>query len=74
MTQLRSFIGAITFYRDMFPRRSHVLAPLTELVGSNRPKSTKLVWTDKMRKSFNMAKALLSKYTFMRYPDHNKPF
>ena len=29
--QLRSFIGAITFYRNMFPHRAHILAPLTPL-------------------------------------------
>ena len=39
--QLRSFIGAITFYHDMFPKWSHILTPLTNL--TKTPKAFK--WT-----------------------------
>lgn len=67
--ELRSFIGAVTFYRDMYPKRSHILAPLTAQVGQK-----KLLWSQECQKAFETAKALLAKDAFLRYPDHNKPF
>jgi hypothetical protein len=69
MKQLRSFIGAITFYRDMFPKCSHILMPLTDQVGKK-----KLDWTPECQKVFETVKALLSRDDFLKYPDHNKPF
>ena len=68
--QLRSFLGAVNFYRDMYPRRSHILAPLTKM------SSTKGVikWTADCQKAFNTMKALLAQEAFLSYPDHNQPF
>ena len=47
LKELLAFIGAVTFYHDMFPRRSHILAPLTELTKGS---PTKIVWTERHQK------------------------
>ncbi len=67
--QLRSFVGSVNFYRDMFRKRSHILAPLTSQSGHK-----KLKWSTECQEAFDKAKAMLAKEAFLRYPDHNKPF
>lgn len=68
--QLRSFIGIINYYRDMWVRRSHVLAPLAQLTS----KTTKWKWNEEHQKAFDDAKKIIAKETLLAYPDFNKPF
>ena len=68
--QLRSFLGAVNFYCDMYPRRSHISAPLSRLTGTKG----KIPWTSECQKSFDTIKALLAKEAFLAYLDHNLPF
>jgi hypothetical protein len=47
--QLRRFIGIINYYRDMWKRRSDLLAPLTALCSP----AAKWQWTDVEQKAFD---------------------
>ena len=68
--QLRSFIGMVNYYRDMWPQRSHCLAPLSSLTSKN----VKWKWTDEHQKSFEQMKALIAKETLVTFPDFTKEF
>ncbi len=68
--QVRSFIGMINYYRDMWPKRSHLLAPLTILTSKN----VKFKWTDEHQKAFDEIKTVIAQETLLTYPDFSKPF
>ena len=64
-TALRSFVGAVNFYRDMWPSRVHILKPLTDKAGLK--KRDKLVWTDKIQIAFVKMKKLMVVGTLSRH-------
>ena len=69
--QLRHFLGMVNYYRDMWRRRSHLLAPLSALLSK---KKSKWDWTEECEKSFQEMKEVMSEETLLAFPDFNKTF
>ena len=67
-TEARSFIGAVNFYKSLWPRRAHVLAPLAELTGK-RP----FEWSSTKQRAFEEMKAIIASNCYNQYVDLNEP-
>ncbi len=81
--ELRHFLGMVQYYRDMWARRSEMLAPLTDLVGEcgetkpprmNKTKKKPWRWDPIHQQAFENVKAAIAKETVLAYPDFSKPF
>ena len=70
--QLKHFLGMVNFYRDVWPRRSHVLAPLAKL--SSKTGKMNWIWGQIQQRAFAGAKAMLCKHAILAYPDIGKTF
>ncbi len=81
--RLRHFLGMVQYYRDLWARRSNMLAPLTSLVRecgqtkSTKAKGTKKVpwhWDEVHQRAFNHVKATIAKDVVLAYPNYSKVF
>ena len=68
--QLKIFLGIVNFYQDMFPKRSHFLAPFNKLASM---KGKDWYWGAAEQKKFELAKEMLTKRATLAFPDFKKP-
>ncbi len=73
----------VQYYRNMWVRRSEMLATLTDLVGEcgetkttrmNKTKNKPWRWDLIHQQAFDNVKAAIAKETVLAYPDFLKPF
>jgi hypothetical protein len=59
----------VNFYRDMWPHRAHILAPLTAKTGAPKKgvKQPKFVWTEDMTTAFKQIKAMMASDVLCAY-------
>ena len=67
---IKTFLGMVNYYGDMWKQRSHILAPLSKLVSNN----AKWKWTEVEQKAFDKAKRMIAKEALLSYPNFNKEF
>jgi hypothetical protein len=60
----------VNYYRDMWVRRSRLLAPLTSMTSKN----DKFNWTDEHQKAFENIKKIICREVMLTFPDLSKPF
>ena len=71
--EMKSLIGMIQFYRDMWQRRSHILSPLIDAAAGKKSKSS-IIWTKEMDEAFIKVKQMIAEEVFLTYPDWTQPF
>ena len=80
---LRTFLGMVQYYQDMWKSQIEIITPLTDLVGEcGQKKLTKAKVTntspwyrDKInQKAFDQVKATICQYIVLAYSDFSKPF
>lgn len=77
------FLGMVQYYWDLWEKRSHLLTPLTDLVGERKyTKATRKVGTKKKswhwdtchQEAFDGTKIQLAHKVMLTYPDYSIPF
>ena len=63
---LKMFLGMVNFYCDMFPKRSHFLAPLNKL---STKKDKDWYWGAAEQKEFEAEKEMLTVHAILAFPD-----
>ncbi len=68
--QVRSLLGFLNYYKNFIPRRSELLAPITNLT----KKKVKFSWSSECENNLRIIKEHMSRSVVLSYPDFTLPF
>ena len=72
LKQLRTFLGPVHLYRDMWKHHSCILTPLIDLVGKCMKK---IEWNNSHQNAFeDIIKKVMAKETILNYTKFEEPF
>ena len=71
-TYAQALIVMVQYYRDMWPRRYHLLAPLSE--AASVLKGRNILWNDALESSSKELKCMVYVETLLSHPDCTIPF
>ena len=72
VTEVRRIIRMVQCYRDLWPKRSHILETFTAI--SAGKKGTKIKRAPELEDAFQQVKQMVCRKTLLTYPDWSKPF
>lgn len=70
VTQIRSFLGLLNFYRRFIPNFAEIAQPLTNLTKKN----SRFSWSEEADNAFKELRKLLTKSPILKFPNFEKPF
>lgn len=70
--QIRSFLGAVNYYRKFIPDCANIMQPLTDLTKKNA--KTIITWNEELEVTFNKLKTALASKPILKLPDVEKEF
>jgi hypothetical protein len=70
VSEIRSFLGLVGYYRRFIPNFSKIMKPITELL----KKGNKYVWSEACDEAFKHLRKLLTASLVLAQPDTTKPF
>ncbi|MCP3887667.1 MAG: DDE-type integrase/transposase/recombinase [Desulfobulbaceae bacterium] len=70
VTEIRSFLGMVSYYRQLIPYMAEIAEPLYYLTRKNVP----WVWEQSQKVAFETLKNALTSSDVMAYPDTSKPY
>jgi hypothetical protein len=71
-TELRMFIGCVSYYHGMWPSCAHILKPFSDQSGLK--KKAPIKWIDEMQRAFDKMHLLMAADAHAVYPNNNKWF